>query len=348
MDLTELARRLGATTLFSRLPREQLVTLLAQTPRRQVAAGSYLSESDNGLKNHLVLLSGALEARRTWTEADGRENTFAWRIDVSPDGPGFSLLSAASSHTRVQALADSDYLSIDGDELDKLLDWSSLVGNIALARHLKVFHKVPLENVQQAFERMVERPVAAGETIVTQGEPGDSYFIILSGEAEVWITDPLSDETAMVAVLGDADAFGEEALLLGGNRSATVRMKTPGRLLVLKKTDFDELLKPNMVEEVSAERANALLREGSVKLLDCRYDMEFEESRIPGAQWVPLNTLRRQGVFAIDPEPTYIVYCRSGRRSSAAAFLLRERGIHALSLAGGIKDWPYEVDNTAL
>ena len=89
MDLTELARRLGATTLFSRLPREQLVTLLAQTPRRQVAAGSYLSESDKGLKNHLVLLSGELEARRTWTESDGRENTFAWRIDVSPDGPGF-------------------------------------------------------------------------------------------------------------------------------------------------------------------------------------------------------------------------------------------------------------------
>lgn len=83
---------------------------------------------------------------------------------------------------------------------------------------LKVFHKVPLENVQQAFERMVERPVVAGETIVTQGEPGDSYFIILSGEAEVWATDPISDETAMVAVLSDADAFGEEALLLGGTQ----------------------------------------------------------------------------------------------------------------------------------
>lgn len=348
MDLADLARRLGATTLFSRLPREQLLALLAQSPRRQVVAGSCLSDTVHGLKSHLVLLSGELEARRTWTEADGSQNTFAWRVDIHAAGPGFSLLSAASSHIRVQALADSDYLAIEGDALDELLGWSDLAGNMTMARHLKVFHKVPLENVQQAFERMVERPVAAGETIVTQGEPGDSYFIILSGEAEVWATDPISDETAMVAVLRDADAFGEEALLLGGSRSATVRMKTPGRLLVLRKTDFDALLKPNMVEEVSAERANALLREGSVKLLDCRYDMEFEESRIPGAQLVPLNTLRQQGVFAIDPEPTYIVYCRSGRRSSAAAFLLRERGIRALSLAGGIKDWPYEVDNTAL
>jgi rhodanese-related sulfurtransferase len=348
MDLTDLAKRLGATTLFSRLPREQLLTLLAQSPRRQAAAGSVLSDSAHGLKNHLVLLSGELEAQRTWTDADGSPKTFAWRVAVRADGPGFALLSAAGSHIRVQALADSDYLAIDGDALDELLGWSELDGNATLARNLKVFHKVPIENVQQAFARMVERPVSAGETIVTQDEPGDSYFIILSGEAEVWATDPMTDETAMVAVLSDSDAFGEEALLLGGSRSATVKMNTPGRLLVLSKSDFDELLKPNMVEEVSAEQAHALLSEGRVKLIDCRYDMEFEESRIPGAQWVPLSTIRQQGVFKIDPEATYIVYCRSGRRSNAAAFLLRERGIRALSLTGGIKDWPYEVDNSAL
>jgi len=346
MNHCDLARRLGATTLFSRLPREQLEALLERSPKQHAPAGSWLSDSTHELDNHLVLLSGELEARRTWSEKDGSQGSFAWRVDVAASGPGFSLLSAATSHISVQAVVDSDYLSIDGDALDELLGWSEVGGNMALARHLKVFHKVPLENVQQAFERMVERPVSAGETIVTQGEPGDSYFIILTGEAEVWVTDPMSDETTLVAVLSDADAFGEEALLLGGNRTATVRMNTPGRLLVLSKTDFDQLLKPNMVEVVSAEQASALLQQGSVKLLDCRYDMEFEESRIPGAQWVPLSKLRREGVFEIDPEPTYIVYCRSGRRSSAAAFLLRERGIRALSLAGGIKDWPYEVDST--
>jgi len=137
-------------------------------------------------------------------------------------------------------------------------------------------------------------------------------------------------------------------LLLGGNRTATVTMNTPGRLLVLSKSDFDQLLKPNMVEEVSAERAQALIREGAAKLLDCRYDMEYEESRIPGAQWVPLSKLRREGVFELDAESNYIVYCRSGRRSNAAAFLLNERGIRAISLTGGIKDWPYEVDSTPL
>ena len=149
-------------------------------------------------------------------------------------------------------------------------------------------------------------------------------------------------------MLGETDAFGEEALLLDGNRTATVKMVSPGRLLVLGKADFDGLLKPSMVEQIDAAQANDLLARGAASLLDCRYPMEFEESRIPGARLVPLDRLRRQGVFTLDPEPLYIVYCRSGRRSSAAAFLLQERGMRALSLAGGIRDWPYAVDASPL
>lgn len=348
MDSITLAKRLGATTLFSHLSQEQLVALIERCPRRTALAGEWLADSVEGLKNHIVLLAGELEARRTWTGDDASDNTYAWRVGLAAGGPGFSLLSAASSHIRVQALTDADYLSINSEELDELLGWIHLDANQVLARHLKVFHKVPLENALQAFERMVERAVAAGEKIVKQGDPGDGYYIILSGEAEVWVTDPLSDETNCVTVLRESDAFGEEALLLEGSRTATVKMTSPGRLLALSKTDFDQLLKPAMVEIIDAEQAYGLLKRGAAKLLDCRYAEEYEESRIPGAHLVPLDRLRREGVFSIDPEPIYIVYCRSGRRSKAAGFLLRERGIRALSLNGGIRDWPYEVDSTAL
>lgn len=348
MDIVELAKRLGATTMFSRLPREQLASLIEESPRQQTPAGAWLTERGKGLKNHIVLLSGALEASRIWVEADDSEHTQAWTVDVHADGPGFALLSAASSNLRVKAVTDADYLSIDSEALDDLLGWSDLGGNMALARHQKVFHKVPMENVQAAFERMVEQTFAFGENVVTQGDPGDSYYIILSGEAEVWVTDPISDETTRVTVLGAGDAFGEESLLVEGNRTATVKMISPGRMLRLSKEDFDELLKPRMVEVIGAEQANDMLKRGDAKLLDCRYDMEYGESRIPGARLVPLNKLRDEGVFTIDPEPTYIVYCRSGRRSNAAAFLLRERGIRAISLTGGIKEWPYEVDSSPL
>lgn len=346
MEPQTLAKLLGATPLFSDLPRRTLTQLIEESQRQQASASAWLPVGEGGLVKHIVLLAGELQAQRAWLGSDGEEHQSTWRVGLRPDGPGFSLLSAASSRIRVQALTDVDYFAIDGDRLDEMLGWTHLDETLVLVKHLKIFQKVPMQNALQALARMTERQVQHGETVVTQGEPGDAYHIIVEGEAEVWVTDPLSDETTCVTVLREGEAFGEEALLLDGNRTATVKMISPGRLRSLCKDDFDALLKPAMVGEIDAERANALLTRGDALLLDCRYEMEFGESRIPGAQLVPLDRLRREAVFAIDPQATYVVYCRSGRRSMAAAFLLRERGIRALSLEGGIRDWPYAVDNT--
>lgn len=344
-DLIGLAKGLGTTTLFSPLKKEHLQTLLERSPREQVPAGGWLADAAQGLRDHLVIIAGELEAVRLWTGADAREQSSTRRVGVRDGGPGFALLCAASSQTQVQAVTDAQYLRIDAEELDELLGWSHLGAALPPARRLKVLQNVPPENVHRLFDRMVERTVAAGETIVEQRQAGDSYYLIATGEAEVWATDPLTDETRLVNRLSDGDGFGEEALLVEGNRTATVKMISPGRLLVLCKADFDELLQPQMVQTIDAERASALLVRGEARLLDCRYEMEYEESRIPGARLAPLDTLRHQGVFALDSDASYIVYCRSGRRSRAAAFLLRERGIRAASLAGGIQDWPYEVIN---
>ena len=344
MNSEALARRLIATPTFAALSREQLTALVERAARRQVQAGAVVADAERGLQDYLVLLDGELEAERSWTTGDGRVTRFTWRVSVGRDGPGFSLLGPTGGHVRVQAVADAHFVAISGDELDELLGWGQLDGGRLLTRHRKVFHDVPLENVQRALERMTERRYIAGETVVAQGEHGDTYYLIVQGEAEVWLTDPLTDEASRIDRLRDGDGFGEEALLLEGSRTATVRMTTPGRLLALSKADFDELLRPQMVDEVDAARASEMLARGQARLVDCRYPTEYDEGRIPGAQLVPLDRLRREGVFTIDPAPTYIVYCRSGRRSRAAVYLLRERGIRAMSLIGGILDWPYEVD----
>ena len=348
MNLDELAQRLGATTLFSLLAPPQRVALLARSLRRRAAAGELIADTVTGLQDHLILLDGELDAQRTWTTAQGEEAVFSWRVSVGADGPGFALLTASGSRIRVSAATDSEYLLVGSDALDDLLHWNELAGHPGLLRQRRVFHGLPVDQVEQVFARMSERKAAAGETIVTQGEPGDSYYVIVSGEAEVFVKDPLTDETARVAVLRDGDAFGEESLLLEGNRTATVRMTSPGSLLVLAKADFDDLVKPRMVDFVDAPAAREMLRSGQATLIDCRYPMEFEESRIPGARLLPLQQLRRQGVFDLDPALTYVVCCLSGRRSSVAAFLLRERGIRALSLKGGLRHWPFEIDQSPL
>ena len=164
----------------------------------------------------------------------------------------------------------------------------------------------------------------------------------------MWALEGVGGVPTLVNRLADGDSFGEEALLAECSRTATVTMTTPGRLLVLSKSDFNALLRPPMVEEVNAEAARDMIALGVAKLVDCRHPLEHEGSRITGARLVPLDSLRHEGVFALDPDTTYVVYCDTGRRSRAAAFLLHERGIRALSLAGGITHWPYAIEGASV
>ncbi len=144
-----------------------------------------------------------------------------------------------------------------------------------------------------------------------------TIYLFERGEAEVWRTDPLTDETSRVAVLGRGDAFGEEALLQGGFHNATVKMATPGVWLSLQGADFDELVRPGFVEEVTPVAALELTDKRQARWLDCRYDMEYEENRIRGAQRVPRDRLHALA-HRLDPRLLYVVYCRSGRRLFAA------------------------------
>lgn len=344
LSTADLIERLRTHALFSHIQPTQLQQLLHDSPERVAGPDSELSIEGRGLSDVFILLSGEVEVRRTWTSRDGAERTYAWQVGGNGGEPGFSLIHAFGGNVRARTLGEVRYIALRGSDIDELLGWNQLDRHMVFARHLKVFRNIPLEHVKMAFDRMVQREVEAGETIIHQGELGDSYYIILSGQAEVSQTDPFNGTVSSIAVLGDGDAFGEEALLQNAHRNATVKMTTPGRLLVLSKADFDQLLKPVMVQEIDPQTALAMLDRESAKLIDCRYDIEFEQSRIPGAMLVPLDQLR-DGVSMISPHVTYIVYCTSGRRSKAATFLLNERGIKAMSLIGGIKSWPYDIES---
>ena len=343
MMISDLARRLATTTMFSPLPRARLIGLLESSPRRQALAGEWVDDSPVGLRHHLVLLAGAVEVCRAWVGADGAARSTTRQVQVDAAGSGFAIVSAIGSQLRVRALVDIDYLSIDSDELDELLGWGHLGAFVLPEPHLKVFHRLPLDCVAQAVKRLVERKVAAGDVVVTQGEPGDAYYVILAGEADVWEAGADGAPPRLVNRLVDGDSFGEEALLSDGLRGATVQMTTPGRLLVLAQADFDTLMRPTLVEQIDAAQARQWLDRGTAHLLDCRHPDEFAACRIPGAQLVPLDRLRHEGIYSIEADRTWIVCCRNGQRSRAAVFLLRERGIRALALAGGLAGWPYEL-----
>ena len=130
-------------------------------------------------------------------------------------------------------------------------------------------------------------------------------------------------------------AFGEEALASETKRNATVTMKTDGQLLRLNKQDFIELLKAPIVNTVNMQEAQKRVANGAV-WLDVRFETEYKYHHLDGAVNSPLHELRSK-IDWLDKDKEYIVYCQTGRRSSAAAFILAQFGIKAVVLENGTR-----------
>jgi small-conductance mechanosensitive channel/CRP-like cAMP-binding protein len=82
-----------------------------------------------------------------------------------------------------------------------------------------------------------------GERVIEQGKPGESMFIILSGEADVHVDCNGSD--SLVATLRHGDYVGEMSLLTGEPRSATVIARTDCEMWEIDKNTFAEVLQNN-------------------------------------------------------------------------------------------------------
>ena len=195
---------------------------------------------------------------------------------------------------------------------------------------------LPAANVSELLRRIEAIMVRKGDIIVNEGDEGSYYYIIDSGRAQVarrvgGVEMPLAD-------LSDGDVFGEEALISGARRNATVIMKSDGVLLRLGRDDFMELLKEPLLHKASYQQAVQAVQQGAV-WLDVRYPPEFRHDRLKGAMNVPLNGIR-DAVDVLDRRKKYIAYCQSGQRSAAAAFILAQAGYDVEVLEGGLWSVP--------
>ncbi len=97
----------------------------------------------------------------------------------------------------------------------------------------------------------------AGETLVTQGDTGDTMYIIRRGRVEVLgRTD--NGATRQIAVMGRPQIIGEAGMMTGEPRNATSKAQTDVEVLELNRESFAELFKkhPEAVEQISEVIAN--------------------------------------------------------------------------------------------
>lgn len=100
---------------------------------------------------------------------------------------------------------------------------------------------------------------------------------------------------------------------------------------------------PGLISPAAARER--LAQEPGIVLLDVRTAEEYREKHIPKSLLLPLDVLEKEVRAKIPAKETVIfVYCRSGRRSAAAAKLLNALGYQQVFDLGGIIDWPYETE----
>lgn len=253
-----------------------------------------------------------------------------------------------------KAITALELLLLDKTQLDILLTWEQLSLHAGLPAHAALktgsdavrtglfsardlvsgaLACLPPANIQEMLRRLERLAVRRGELVVRAGEAGEHYYVIESGRCEV--TRAVGGTDLLVAELKAGDAFGEEALLSGEPRNASVRMKTNGVLWRLAKPDFVALLQAPLLHAIRFSVAQERVAAGHAVWLDVRYPAEYARDGLPGAINIPLNEVR-SAFAALDGGRQYIVYCQSGRRSSAAAFLLAQSGLDACWLEGGL------------
>jgi len=105
-----------------------------------------------------------------------------------------------------------------------------------------VFKDMPVEMLDEISTVVEDRALAARSPVFRRGDPGDSFWVILSGRVRVFRSDDQGVEITL-SELGPGQSFGEVALLTGEARSASVETLEETQALVLTKEQFQRVLK---------------------------------------------------------------------------------------------------------
>jgi CRP-like cAMP-binding protein len=124
-------------------------------------------------------------------------------------------------------------------------------------REVPMFARSGQKELEFLATRTDDVHVESGRTLIRQGSPSDSFYLLLEGEAEVEV-----DGKARPP-LGPGRFFGEISMLDRGPATATVVTKTPVRLMVMSHAQFRDAIKANdqLLSQVLSAAADRLRRD---------------------------------------------------------------------------------------
>jgi CRP-like cAMP-binding protein len=316
--------------------------VLEKSALQKVPAGRMLFKEGDKDKWTVYLLSGEVELN----SSNGSTELIKSATDkaLKPLAKGIPRAVTATSKTNVTVLIiDTELLNVlvnwnspssievsdFGDEEDDEDDW--------MTRFLQsgAFIQLPAANMQSLLMKLEEVPLTKGKIVIKEGDTEDqNYYIIKQGQCIVSRLDSKSGKQKPLAILKSGVGFGEEALITGTARGASVSMKTDGVVLKLDKTDFIDLLVKPLIHIISKDEV-AAIEDNVVTYVDVRSKIEYQKNGLENSIHCPVRNVREK-ISQLDPETHYIVYSNSENRASSVAFLFIQQDLYVSVLRDGI------------
>jgi CRP-like cAMP-binding protein/Zn-dependent protease len=234
----ERAAVLARVRFFAGLPGPALLAIASHLEAQPVEAGATVVTADEVGDRFYLVRSGRLEV----LSRDGRE------LGTILAGEGFGELALLDRKPRgatVRALVPCELWSLDRGHFERWVrDRYEIAARIRASAEerselasLPFFRGLDPLELDRIAARLVTRRFPAGQTVMSEGDPGDRYYLVREGQAEVSIGG------GTIRRLGRGEAFGELALLYGHPRTATVTAATDLVLAGLGREDFLRLVR---------------------------------------------------------------------------------------------------------
>lgn len=247
---------LPPTPLFSGLAPETLIHLLDELKRRSFREGDFICREGESGDSIYILSRGEVGVQST-----GKGGVIA-DLATLDEGAFFGEIAYFTDQKRsasVMAKTDVEVLELQRDRLDRLTKdfpevravleqfYQERVLDSLLARS-ELFASLSAADRKAVAAEFATRHARAATIVLLEGDPGDTFFFIRSGEVEVFRE--RGAEKVLLAKLGAGDFFGELAFLHQHRRLASVRTLSDCQFLVLQRDQVENLLKayPAMAE----------------------------------------------------------------------------------------------------
>jgi CRP-like cAMP-binding protein len=248
----EALTALRAVPLWSELPAGRLLEVARAMRTQNVTRGAEVVRQGDAGDRFYLIASGEFEVF-----VDGVPDTHLGRGDFFGER---ALLHRAPRAATVVATQDGRLFALERADFDALLASDLAVrarieASLAYREEVStmpLFHDLSPGELDVLLARLEPLAVEAGEVVIEQGEPGDRFYVVRSGQVEV------TRDGLVLARLGRGDAFGEIALLLDVPRTATVTALESTMLLTLDADGFRDVLAGYLGRSVELERLSHL------------------------------------------------------------------------------------------